>query len=1352
MKSSKYVLSVGISVLMLWSNYVLAEFKDYAPKVIKKISASPVIDGKLDDKCWNDAEKWPLLNYKNSNQKQIPGGNVSICYDEKNLYVALYLEEPELEKVKSPKCSVNDIVLWQGDVLECFINTEPDKGEYLQFAWNLSGSQFNKKFSEPGVESITKYNPEWKTVSCKGNGVWKTEAIIPFSSLGLKTPTDGVEWSMNLTRTRIVTGITEYSVMSSTSGGFHQPDCFASIWFNKYIQSEKGTVNNSDQLKVLLGCWDTYRGYTGMFDIHNQLDRALGKENVEIRTFLRADGNKFYPIRNWPKKIKELLKYKIIILTGFPVSVFSDMQIKNLHDYISEGGHLIIVGTYSDFKNWYNTPIGNIMPVEIQSNTRSIYRISNINSEVFNNIPFDKEDLKVMADDVKLVNNGKTVVIMSANVNGSIKSVPFIAENLHGTGSIVFISGFYWGLNHNPPKDFNQHFVFSKYYGLFWDDLIKYITGHTVKNPAVINETETKKIENNAVGVSFDIIKDNYGDLFKPNGLIRLLLEINGEIDYPCNAKAVIKEKVNQKIVYEYNFSLKEKLSEIKFHLPYLDRGIYNLELIIDQSGKKIASYDEDLKIVLPLIDNDEFNFLVYITNPYSIGMLDSKRIANYLKSIGFNSVGWLGGTIIQRGYGVYPYYESRFVSCMQAEGLRVQPVLYPLAYEILQSNGKKYPLPGKIDKASGLPMPDPAFPGKNLLPWNYYWLDLFGEKAYGRMPLTTGFAVGDEFIGLTIPVSQKIKDDYQKLAKKANRENISINDSYDFFKYYLKISANFLWFSNSIYKAYNNKWDFDSIVSPNSLCNHTSAIIDPTELIGTLGSTSPDVYPYGEKKLYQKTLHEVAMVLSATDFGKLSKVGLTPGDLLNNYYWAFPEQVFSGISAGAKFINVFTYGTTSFEKNGRTDEKFAAIAKKTTEDAQRIGSTLNHYQRERGRVAMLYPQTAYMHLCMGKSFNDDYLKMAGKSAQYIDLMYVSETQYDVLRRMAGHVDIIYDSQIQRGDLKNYDVLVIGYCKQMEERTIRDVKSFISKGGTVLISTDSGRFNEYNKETKLLYDILPASPGKEKEVSVDYSETRTRAVKDWNKGNALIVKKDAEILFSFPDNDVACARGKIGSGEVIVLGMPWGALNTEVNKPKYKLIEYLINQNSHLISKSQDREFSAITFLPNRGNGRIFMIFNGNKENATTTVTAFGDETEADSVLVDIVKGEKIPFAVKDNVLSFKVDCPAVWGRALALLENEPATLEASISGIPIAGEKFLYAVRILRKDGQPIPNTLPLDIIIKSPDGKIRDDLSGIRIAEKGIYVFSFTWPVNMMKGKWTLTASEKISGSSDTISWANN
>ncbi|MBI4024338.1 MAG: beta-galactosidase trimerization domain-containing protein [Verrucomicrobia bacterium] len=1308
------------------------------PLILKRAAQPPVIDGLLEESCWQNTTKLPLRHYAGGELKV--SGSVALCYDDQNLYVALWLDEPTPEKMAAPKAEVNGPDLWKGEVIEWFICPSEEGNEYVQLAWNPAATRFNARCVSTGAGTFkadTAWRPKWNCASVIGKNGWTTEASISFAELGIKKPAEGACWRLNVNRTRQI-GDREWSALAPTgAGGFHIIDRFAEVFFGKPVASAPvESVKREGPVRALIGCWGHSFGLAAIFEPHVQLDRALGKENVEIRETFNDS------MLNWPRQYRDLARNDLVVLTDVPATHFADKQLQDLRRYVLEGGSLILMGPMTGWKHtpedaWFKSALGEYLPTK-PDGTDMVRPLDPTaeNHALFNGIPLETVKLTARTREVKLT-EGATLI-------ASAGGLPFIAERKAGQGRVIQIQGEYaHKATMLPVSCFRTDFFMSAYYPVFWDNLVQYAVGRPGSHAAPVPALPPKK----DTALIVDIIGDNLGDIFRPGAMLRLKPLIEGRTEYAYDLWAFI-EGPNVSALTAGHFVLAKADDEFQIPLPHLDRGRYTLRLELRKSGTVVDTATAPFSVALPLLAEDEFNFKALVDCAYQ-GETDAKRIAAELKSIGFDGIFWLGGDIYAGYQGVYRLWnEGRAESRFQEAGLRVTPVFYPNLYGIVNP-GYTGVQPGQVNPFTKLAHPDMGYPGKSYLPHARFWLEIFDKKIQGRKPLTDGYAAADEIIGGSYPVSDRVRKSFETATGRKAPAKGQDDGAYPFLNYRLKLASDFVWFARAVSNAYNPAWSMESVMTPNSFCGHSSCLADVPGTLSSLGATSPDEYWYGESKLYLKSLCSMAIAWSGTDFGRLARPDFMGGQLGKSYYEEFPEQVFAALTAGARRFSVFAYECASFEKNGRQDPKFAEIARKTTADAARIGRTLNHYDRARARVALLYPHTAHLWLSMGKDFNADYLKMTGTSDQYLPLTYAVQAEFDLLRRTFGHVDFLFDEQIRRGDLRNYDILVLAYARQVEERTLREIRRFVESGGTLFVTTDSGRLNENNQPTETLYGALPAGVSAERAVSTDYSDTRMSKPEIFSRGNALSAKEGSEILFTFPDNQPACVRGAVGRGDVIVLGMPLAGLKTENAHPKLKLLSYVLEKKTRLISKPDDGDFSAITFLPKRGEGRIFMVFNGNKAAAKTRVYACGDEAEAKDTLADIVTGEKAPFEVKDGKLTFEVSCPDRWGRAFALMPKAPARIEVSVTGPMEAGRKFMLAVRLLGADDQPVRSTLPFELAVKDPDGLMRDDISGVRVAEQGVYVFAMDWPVGAKCGKWGVTVKDKISSASDSASW---
>ncbi|MDO9543365.1 MAG: beta-galactosidase trimerization domain-containing protein, partial [Kiritimatiellia bacterium] len=1230
--------------------------------VARKAGSPPAIDGNPDEECWQKAEKYPLRHWDFEDLKV--GGQAAFCYDDKYLYAALWLDEPEPAGIKAPKAEVNAPQIWTGEVVEWFIRPSEEKADYVQLAWNPSGSQFNQRCRAAGsgsFDSDRSWRPGWKCAGRVGEKGWTAEASIPLSELGVGTPAEGSFIRMNLCRTRQIGGL-EYSAVAQTgSGGFHQPDRFARVWFGKYSET-KVVVDRSGPLTALVGCRGShYFGYDAPTESRAQLDRMLGESNVVTRV-----EDIYGTMQGWPRNYRELAGFHLVVLVNVPAKSLAPEQIQDLCQYVEDGGQVILMGPMIGWKHnaknsWMKSPFMALMPLEPSAEPdakgmqKGRLELTDKNHALFRNIPLADLPLTNQSYIAKPAPGAEIIAVLASSKGATNQVVPFIAEKRTGKGRVIHIN--YAASGKLGSMDYSI-FV-SPYYPMFWDNLVEYAASRKVPHPcAMVKAPEITK----GAALVFDLLKDNCGDIFKPGGTIRILPQMEGETNYPY----LLETWLEGPELGPYKagvYPLEGPGREIKIPLPRLDRGAYLLRVEAKKGDALRATARQPFSVALPRIaEDDAFPFMIFWEGDF-LSETDTRRMAANLKAIGFTAAGWLGEIIerdYQNSYRLYNRY--RFASRLQEAGLNVRPVWYPVGYEIQTLTN---PPPGAVDRFSGLPKPDPVLPGTDLLPWFSFWMRMFDDKIFGRMPLTDGYAAYDETCARSIPISTNLVKSYGRLHPIAETGKPGY---FDFLNWYFRITADFGWFARSICETYNPGWAHQNIIMPSSMLGKGGAIVDWPNTASAFGWISPDVYHYGEAKLYHKSLWSMAVMWSATDFGRLARAGFTGGQLNNDYYETFPEQVFAALSGGATFFHVFSMPTVCIETHGRLDERFAEISRRTTRDAGRIGRTLNHCERSRARVALVYPHTAHVWDSMA-GYSPDCLEGGDLSSNsYLQRMYAMKTAFHLLREMAGQVDILFDSQIRRGDLKNYDVCVLACAPQTEEATLRELRRFTESGGLLLVTTDSGRLNENNRPTGALYDVLPAEIAEERPVSADYSDTRMSKPEQFSIGNNLSPKKNAEVLFKFADGKAACVRGGVGRGEAVVLGIPLGALRAGTNEPKRKVIEYLIERRAALLSRPADREFSAITFVPRRGEGRIFMVVNHRKDDARTVVKARGNEHEANWTLADIVTGEKIPFTVKDGVLSFEISCPRQWGRALALLDKAPAQVETSVSGPVAAG------------------------------------------------------------------------------------
>ncbi len=168
------------------------------PKLsIPYTSVAPVIDGSIDEPCWQRAAKFEFSD--------IMGGKIPYkssgyaMWDEKNLYLAFVNEEPLTSSMIVRQKVKDEGEIWDDECMEIFIESEvKTAGDYYQFIVNPVGTIWDAHF-QPGVSNPTKWDSGGSIKVVIGDKRWTLEASIPFSSMGL-TNLQGKSLSVNFFR------------------------------------------------------------------------------------------------------------------------------------------------------------------------------------------------------------------------------------------------------------------------------------------------------------------------------------------------------------------------------------------------------------------------------------------------------------------------------------------------------------------------------------------------------------------------------------------------------------------------------------------------------------------------------------------------------------------------------------------------------------------------------------------------------------------------------------------------------------------------------------------------------------------------------------------------------------------------------------------------------------------------------------------------------------------------------------------------------------------------------------------------------------------------------------------------
>lgn len=190
---------------------------------VQPVSEPPVIDGKLDDAAWQQSPSAGLFVDTGSKPAQ-PQTVLRFACDDKNLYIAARLEEPEMDKVKAA-VTAHDGGVWKDDSLQIFLGTGGKASPYQVFSINSIGTMEETSMDA----SAASFNVPWEAKVAREDGAWTVEAAIPFSSLGKEVPKAESVWRGNVCRDRA--HAKSLSSWSRTPGSFHDTNSFGQLYF-----------------------------------------------------------------------------------------------------------------------------------------------------------------------------------------------------------------------------------------------------------------------------------------------------------------------------------------------------------------------------------------------------------------------------------------------------------------------------------------------------------------------------------------------------------------------------------------------------------------------------------------------------------------------------------------------------------------------------------------------------------------------------------------------------------------------------------------------------------------------------------------------------------------------------------------------------------------------------------------------------------------------------------------------------------------------------------------------------------------------------------------------------------------
>lgn len=186
------------SVLIVIMSLAATVWAEYTPRSTRAIrtATAPVIDGKLDDACWQQAPvETDFTNYKTLKLAE-EQTQVRVLYDDTHLYVAYECLEPNMADVVA-FTRIDDRFMQGEDLVQLRLDTFHDRRCCYCFEMNTFGTRRDFRY---GLFSIdTSWSCEWSGAVTTDTDRWYAEFCIPIANLLFKAEDDAV-WGANFRR------------------------------------------------------------------------------------------------------------------------------------------------------------------------------------------------------------------------------------------------------------------------------------------------------------------------------------------------------------------------------------------------------------------------------------------------------------------------------------------------------------------------------------------------------------------------------------------------------------------------------------------------------------------------------------------------------------------------------------------------------------------------------------------------------------------------------------------------------------------------------------------------------------------------------------------------------------------------------------------------------------------------------------------------------------------------------------------------------------------------------------------------------------------------------------------------
>jgi len=260
-----YGSSLAASAALALAALAAAASADVREITAARVTTPPVIDGRLDDPCWEEA--FPSGDFTNLRGNVGPATQatvVRICYDASTLYVAFDCLEARVADISAAIAQRDaEDIAEEDDCVSIAIDTFRDKRTCYSFLVSPIATKRDLHTSECGLSVDIGWDAVWDVETAVLADRWTAELAIPFSAIRFSGEDEPL-WGVNFARVEMPHQ--EYSRWSGTEGSFLDPRSFGLLRGLSGIERSLGL----ELLPFLVAKYDT----SGLYDYPLEPDDA----------------------------------------------------------------------------------------------------------------------------------------------------------------------------------------------------------------------------------------------------------------------------------------------------------------------------------------------------------------------------------------------------------------------------------------------------------------------------------------------------------------------------------------------------------------------------------------------------------------------------------------------------------------------------------------------------------------------------------------------------------------------------------------------------------------------------------------------------------------------------------------------------------------------------------------------------------------------------------------------------------------------------------------------------------------------------------------------------------------------